>query len=122
MYRVTETLIDTLIPFFNKALIDLKAPGYQNQRIHLADITRRPVVDRDAGQFQPPEHRAYKRWVDDQGHYHDFIFVDLKREFWNIGLQFILQMRDVDLTVDNPTYEGEEFHVQGQCVCQSSTS
>ena len=120
LYRTTEKLIDALIPFFNKTLIDLKAPGYQNQRIHLADITRNPVVNRDPGDFHPPELRAYPDFVDEEDCYHDHIFVDLKREFWNIGLQFVLHMRDINLTIDKPNYEGEEWHIQGQNVRHSS--
>ncbi|KAL6716551.1 hypothetical protein ACLMJK_006118 [Lecanora helva] len=114
LYRVIESLIDSLIPLFNRTLIDLKAPGYQNQRIHLADITRNPVVDRDPGHFRPPEQRAYRKWVNNQGQYDNSIFVDLKREFWNVGLQMVLQMRDINLSVDDPEYEGEDWHVQGQ--------
>lgn len=118
LYRIVENLIDSLIPLFNRTLIDLKAPGYHNQRIHLADITRNPVVDRDPGPFRPPEQRAYKIWTNEQGYYHDHIFVDLKREFWNAGLQMVLQMRDINLTTNDPNYEGEDWHVQGQNVSQ----
>ena len=118
-YQVVESLVDSLIPLFDQTLIDLKAPGYQNQRIHLADIRRTPVVDRDPGQFRPPEQRAYKQWINDEGCYHDDIFVDLKREFWNFGLQMVLQMRDINLKADHPDYEGEEWRVQGQNVSQT---
>lgn len=116
LYRIIQNLIDSLIPLFNRTLIDLKAPGYQDQRIHLADITRNPVVDRDPGHFRPPEQRAYPYMLNHQGSYHDHFFVDLKKEFWNIGLQMVLQMRDINPTTDDPRYEGEEWHVQGQNV------
>ena len=119
LYRIIETLIDSLTPLFNRTLIDLRAPGYHNQRIHLADITRDPVVDRDPGQFRPPEQRAYKTWINDQGCYHDYIFVDLKRELWNVGLQMVLQMRDINLMANNPNHDGENWHVQGQNVSQA---
>lgn len=72
------------------------------------------MIIREPGFFQPPEHRARAQWLDHQGQYQDFIFVDLKREFWNIGLQMVLQMRDIYLTPEQPEYEGEDWHVHGQ--------
>ena len=30
----------------------------------------------------------------------------------------VLQVRDINLTPDHPTYEGEEWHIQGQTVCR----
>lgn len=73
------------------------------------------MIKREPGPFQPPEQRARAQWLDHQGRYSDFIFVDLKREFWNIGLQMVLQMREINLAPDSsPTYEGEEWHIAGQ--------
>lgn len=77
---------------------------------------RDPVVDRDPGQFRPPEQRAYKAWINDQGYYHHYIFVDLKKELWNTALQTVLRMRDVNLMANNPNHEREDWHVQGQSV------
>jgi len=42
------------------------------------------------------------------------MFVDLRKNFWNIGCQFVLQIREINLSTDNPIYEGEDWHVQGQ--------
>jgi len=116
LYSMIEHLIDDLIPLFNRSLIDIKAPGYQNQRIHLAEISRDPVIKRDPDSFRSPEQRSYGEYINDQNRYHDFIFVDLKKEFWNTGLQLVLQMQDINLTLENPHYNGEEWHIQGQNV------
>ena len=113
-YSTLEQLIDSLLPLFNHTLIDLKAPGYQNQRFHLAELGREPMIIRDPGPFRPPEHRARAQWLHHQGGYQDFIFVDLKREFWNIGLQMVLQMRDINLTPEQSDYKCEDWHVKGQ--------
>ena len=102
---------------FNRTLVDLKAPGYQNQRIHLVRFGRDPFIKREPGPFRPPEQLAYASYRNSKGEYKSSIFVDLKREFWNIGLQMVLQVRDINLTPDHPTYEGEEWHIQGQTVC-----
>lgn len=112
---MVERLIDTLIPFFNQILVDLKAPGYQPQRIRLLDYFRNPVIDRAPGPFRPPERRRQLNgYLDDHERYQSSIFVDLKKEFWNIGCQFILQIRDINLTAENPEYHVEDWQVQGQ--------
>ena len=113
MYHIVERLIDSLIPLFNSTLIDLKAPGWQNQRLHLAMLGREPMIQRDPGSFSPPEQRAFD-WLDQKGRYQDVIFVDLKKEFWNIGVQMVLQLRDINLTPETPNYEAEMWQVQGQ--------
>ena len=113
LYRIIETLIDSFIPLFNHTLIDLKAPGWQNQRMHLAVLGRDPLIQREPDPFRPPEQRALD-WLDHQGRYQDVILVDLKKEFWNIGVQMVLQLRDINLTPEEPDYEGEPWHVQGQ--------
>ena len=35
-------------------------------------------------------------------------------QYWNIGCQFILHVRDIYLTPETPNYETEEWHVLGQ--------
>ncbi len=114
LYNVTEHLIDILTPFFNRTLVDLKESGYQNQRMHLAKIDRDPVILREPETFRPPEQRAYRQYLDGQDRYQHAIFVDLRKEFWNIGVQMILQMQDIDLNPESPEFKGEEWHVQGQ--------
>lgn len=113
LYRIIETLIDSLIPVFNHTLVDLKAPGWQNQRMHLAVLGRDPMIKREPDPFRPPEQRALD-WLDHHGRYQEVIFVDLMKEFWNIGVQMVLQLRDINLTPEEPNYEGEPWHIQGQ--------
>ena len=113
LYHITENLIDSFLPLFNYTLIDLKASGWQNQRMHLAVLGRDPMIQREPDPFRPPEQRALD-WLDRQGRYRDVIFVDLKKEFWNVGVQMVLQLQDINLTPEEPGYEGEPWHVQGQ--------
>lgn len=113
-YNTIEKLVDALLPLFNRILIDLKAPGYQNQRFHLAESGRDPVIQTEPGPFRPPEQRAIVDWLDKQGRYQDFLFVELKKELWNIGIQMVLHIQDINLTPQTPQYEGEEWHIQGQ--------
>ena len=116
LYHATQDLIETCIPLFNRTLVDLKAPGYRNQRMHLAMIDRDPVIVCEPGPFRPPERsgRHINRYLTESGRYDPAIFVDLKREFWNIGLQMVLEMQDIDLTAASTEFPGEEWHIQGQ--------
>lgn len=117
LYNVSEALIDAFLPLFNRTLVDLKAPGYRNQRLHLAMIDRDPVIRLEPGAFRPPEQsgRHINDYLDECGRYDSSIFVDLKKEFWNSDIQLILQLRDIELDPKNPQYRGEPWHVQGQC-------
>jgi len=119
LYNVTARLIDTVIPVFNRTIVDLKAPGYLNQRIRLVDFARHPFIKRDPDGFRPPEQRAEKSFLDEDGRFQRSMFVDLKKEFWNTGLQMILHLRDIELLPENPGYGGEEWHIQGQTVSRS---
>ncbi|KAL8763529.1 MAG: hypothetical protein Q9194_007315 [Teloschistes cf. exilis] len=83
-------------------------------RIHLVRFGRHPFINREPLAFRPPEQRAYEQWLDRDGRYKSSIFVDLKREFWNIGVQMVLQVREIDLTPDHPKCDSQEWHVQGQ--------
>lgn len=120
LYNVTERLMDAVIPLFNRTVIDLKAPGYLNQRIHLVDFARHPFIKRGPDDFRPPEQRAAESFLDENGQFQRSMFVDLKKEFWNTGLQMILHLRDIELTPEKPEYGGDEWHVQGQTVFPSS--
>ena len=123
-YNALEKLIDITIPMINRTLIESKAPGFENVRLHVAVMGREPIIKKDVDDFRPPEKRSYKTWLDSQGRWQKFIFVDLKKEFWNVGLQMVLHVQDIDLTPEQPHYEGEDWHVQGQRnerICATAT-
>ena len=113
-YGVLERFIDATIPMFNRTHIDVKAPGYSNQRFHVAELGREPMILKEPTEFRPPEQRATSQWLDSQGCFRDSLFVDLKKEFWNIGLQMVLCVQEIELNPKNPDYKGEEWHVNGR--------
>lgn len=123
-YNTLESFIDKTIPIFNRTIMALKAPSYENVRLHVADLGREPMIKKDVDEFRPPEQRAISDFVDAQGRYRDWLFVDLKKEFWNIGLQFVLHIQEINLTPSRPSFKGEEWHVQGQRnerICATAT-
>ena len=113
-YNTLESFIDKIIPSLNRTIMALKAPSYENVRLHVADLGRNPIIKKDVDNFCPTEQRAIIDFVDGQGRYRDWLFVDLKKEFWNIGLQFILHIQEISLDRNRPAFSGEEWHVQGQ--------
>ena len=113
-YNTLESFIDKIIPSLNRAIMALKAPSYENVRLHVADLGRKPMIKKDVDNFCPPEQRAIVDFIDGQGRYRDWLFVDLKKEFWNIGLQFTLHIQEISLDRNRPGFSGEEWHVQGQ--------
>ncbi|KAL2058186.1 hypothetical protein ABVK25_001804 [Lepraria finkii] len=50
-HYVTEKLIDKLMPLFNSTFADIKVSGYQDQRWHLAELGREPMILREPGSF-----------------------------------------------------------------------
>ena len=116
-YNILEKIIDTAMPMFNNTLIELKAPGYQDQRFHVAELGRDPMIMKEPGSFRPPEQRTpVRKFVNSEGHYREWLFVDLKKEFWNVGLQFVLRVTEVNLNPEKTKYEGEDWHIEGQEV------
>lgn len=113
-YNALERFIDAVIPMLNRTLIQSKAPDYENIPLHVAVMGREPLIKKDVDDFRPPEQRATKTWIDSQGRWQDFIFVDLKKGFWNVGLQMVLDVQDISLGPQKTNYEGEEWHIQGQ--------
>ena len=126
-YHVLETLIDATIPIFNEALIEAKAPNYKNIRLHVAVLSSDPyttVISKDVGNFTPPQRRNPGHFTDDQDRYCKWLFVDLRKEFWNTGLQMVCEVQEFDLSPNSTHYEGEDWHVQGQrneYVCATAT-
>ena len=72
------------------------------------------MIVKEPAEFRPPQQRATGQWLDSQGCFRDWLFVDLKKEFWNIGLQMVLSITEIELNPEQSGYEGEEWHVNGR--------
>ena len=123
-YNTLEAFIHKIIPLFNRTLMAVKAPSHENARLRVAVLGREPIIKKDVDDFRPPEQRAFSAFATAQGSYRGWLFVDLKKEFWNIGLQFVLHIQEMNLTPNRPRFSGEEWQVQGQWnerVCATAT-
>lgn len=114
-YKTLESLIDTAIPMLNRSLMELRAPNYQNVRLHVAILESgtAPKVTKDVGSFTPAQQRTTKQYINRQYRWHDWLYVDLKREFCGRGLQLVCEVQHFHL-LDQPSCKGEDWHVQGQ--------
>ena len=122
-YHSLESFIDRIIPVFNRSLMTLKGPSYEKPRLRVADLCRDPMIKKDVDDFRPLEQRTIRSYVDQHGRYRDWLFVDLRKEFWNIGLQFVLHIQEITFhpnitTNENndpqPPIDDLEWHVAGQ--------
>lgn len=114
---VMETLIATVLPMFNESLIESRAPSHEHTRIHvtvLENIDTTTTIYKDVESFTPPQQWTTQQFVDREHRWLDWLYVDLKKDFWNRGLQMVCEVRAIDLTRDQSNYEGEKWHVQGQ--------
>ena len=66
-YSTLEKFIDVVIPMLNRTFISMKAPDYENVRLHVAVMGREPFIKKDVDDFRPPEQRATKTWTDSHG-------------------------------------------------------
>ena len=127
LYDVIEKILSRSIPLWNASLTE-----YREQRINytkveyleeaVADVKQMdgeseddfmerrdellakcPVKLPEPGEFKPP--KIYERKN-----------VDLREMFAEKGLQVIVKLANIELTPENPEYDGGSWHVEGQLV------
>ncbi|KAL8846746.1 MAG: hypothetical protein Q9221_008189 [Calogaya cf. arnoldii] len=76
--------------------------------------TRKDFPDPDPGPYRSCESRLRSGKLTPDGNLPPSLRVDLRKEFWDIGIQAVIQVHSIDLDQENPTYPGEDWHVQGQ--------
>lgn len=80
----------------------------------------RKAVQPEPGSFQTPEEVNAQRNSPDQYYDHDFnrqmprLGVDIRRDYSKRGLQVIVKLANIELTPENPQYNGGSWHVEGQ--------
>ena len=116
-YTITNEILSSLIPMLNATLTSLKTPKLFTRRIDPEQRTSRESrPDPEPGPYRPLKSRARSEYLDKENRLHRSVHVDLQREFWDIGIQTIIQVSSVSLSPTNPSYPGEDWHVQGQLV------
>ncbi|KAJ5141692.1 hypothetical protein N7476_004450 [Penicillium atrosanguineum] len=132
LYGVVEKIIDRAIPLWNKSLAP---PSQMGQRIPYGedikyvdgseDTEPRQGEDEDeevywdrhevwqaarkielpepnVNSFKPPNQPSFRERV------------DLRENFKDSGLQIIVKLANIELTTENPEYDGGSWHIEGQ--------
>lgn len=101
----------------NATLISLKTSKLFARRIDPVQLTSRHTrPDPDPGPYRCPTLRARAEFKDERGQLCPSAQVDIRKEFWNIGFQTIIEVFSINLDLQSPDYPGEEWHVQGRMV------
>lgn len=132
LYGAVEKIIARVIPLWNKSLT---SPSYAvGQRIRYYEVeyldhkdpkpieedvedeteywekireweAAQPIKQPEPyGRFKAPDYQEPGDWV------------DLKSEYRESGLQVIVKLASIELTPEDPEYEGGSWHVEGQLV------
>ncbi len=117
LYTTTNELVSCLLPMLNSTLMALKTPKLFSRRIDPEErMSGRNFPDLEPGPYRSLEQRARSDYLNADGKLHKSKHVDLRKEFWDVGIQAIIQVSSIDLDTERPECSGEEWHVQGQMV------
>ena len=102
----------------NKALSNIATPSrFFRPRIDVYNRDLGGMPNDEPGEYQEAEQRtkpsALSMFMDKET---DRQQIDLRKDFGEQGLQFLLEISAIPLSPDKPEYPGSEWHVQGQLV------
>ena len=121
LYSATERLIASMLPLFEASLSALKTERLLAPRILPRSRKGDYFPNRQPGPYRAPELRADDKYLNENSEFSSSIFVDLRKEFWDVGIQLIIKLSSIELNSERPEYPGEEWHVQGQLVRPKNT-
>ena len=103
LYRLIERVIDAAIPLWNLTLGPLEFLDWDKYlRIHYHRTYDDLIKQPEPGVFKPPTKPDPT--------------LNLKEKYLESGLQIIVKLANIQLTPENPSYEGEPWHVEGLLV------
>lgn len=101
----------------NSTLMHVKTPHLFNRRIDPEKLIGHVyLADPEPGPYRSCESRITSVHLTADGALPTHVRVDLQKEFWDIGIQAIVQVSSIDLDEGRPDFPGEEWHVQGLLV------
>lgn len=101
----------------NSTLVAVKTPQLFYPRIDPEKrISGQDWPDPEPGPYRSYESRLWSGKLTEDGNLPTSVRVDLQKEFWDIGIQAVIQVSRIDLNQERPNYPGEDWHVQGQLV------
>ncbi|KAL8783078.1 MAG: hypothetical protein Q9213_004890 [Squamulea squamosa] len=117
---IVNELLTAFIPMLNSTLMAVKTPQLFYPRVDPEKRTsRNELPDPEPGPYRSYESRLKSGKLTEDGKLPTSIRVDLQKEFWDIGIQAVIQVTSVHLDQERPCYPGEDWHVQGQLVSKT---
>lgn len=130
LYKVVEQIITQTIPLWNKSLSNSASPRIKCTDVEYGEhsypepegpeegdvdeeafyersqrwYNTRPIILPEPESFVAPEESAESE------------IGDLRKQFSDTGLQVIVKLANIELSLENPTYEGGSWHIEGQLV------
>ncbi|KAL8775922.1 MAG: hypothetical protein Q9203_002485 [Teloschistes exilis] len=99
----------------NSTLVEVKTSQLLYPRIDPAELKdREDYPDPEPGPYRPWQSRVRNVKVSEDAKLPTSARVDLQKEFWDVGIQAVIQVTSIDLHSDIPEYSGQDWHVQGQ--------
>ncbi|KAL8896857.1 MAG: hypothetical protein Q9192_002865 [Flavoplaca navasiana] len=120
VYTVANELLSAFVPILNSSLMHVKTSNLFYPRIDPEEpISREGLPDPEPGPYRSCESRLRSGKLTEDGKLATIVRVDLRREFWDIGVQAVIQVSSIELGEEKQEYPGEDWHVQGQLVFQT---
>ncbi|KAL8993867.1 MAG: hypothetical protein Q9169_006022 [Polycauliona sp. 2 TL-2023] len=113
LHTVANELLSAIIPMLNSTLMVVKTSNLFYPRIDPENrISRKTWPDPEPGPYRSHISRLRSAKPTKNGNLPTSVRVDLQKEFWDIGVQTVIQVSSIDLDEERPEYPGEDWHVQ----------
>ncbi|KAL8660410.1 MAG: hypothetical protein Q9202_006575 [Teloschistes flavicans] len=104
----------------NSTLVAVKTSELLYPRIDPAKLKgRKEYPDPEPGPYRPWQSRVRTLRLTEDANLPTSARVDLQKEFWDVGIQAVIQATSIELHAEKPEYPGEDWHAQGQLVFQT---
>ena len=115
-YTAIEALIARSIPLLNATLTTIATPSrFWSPRVEPFDRTDGGLPNTQPGEYRRREDRTRRAYLRKYPNPYEHP-VDLRQDFATQGLQFILDSMTVTLDPSTTSWQGDDWHVQGQLV------
>lgn len=119
VYSVLEKIIDKTIPLFNRCLTSIETPSrFYKTRIDVECTEYGDVPNREPGEYQTLEARTQWHYLRNKSR--ERPSVDLRKDFRDSGLQFIVEASSINMDPLLPDWDGDcgrsWWKMQGQLV------
>ncbi|KAL8874896.1 MAG: hypothetical protein Q9198_006673, partial [Flavoplaca austrocitrina] len=115
VYTVVNELLSAFVPMLDSSLMHVKTSNLFYPRIDPEEpISREGLPDPEPGPYRSCESRLRSGKLTEDGKIPTSVRVDLRKEFWDTGIQAVIQVSSIELGEERPEYPGEDWHVQGQ--------